>query len=47
MKIIKVKNYEEMLYAMQKDRNFESLIQSMTINPIAGKSSLGKGKSIR
>lgn len=42
-----VKNYEEMLYAMQKDRNFESLIQSMTINPIAGKSSLGKGKSIR
>ena len=42
-----VKNYDELLSAMQKDRNFERLIRSMTIDQIAGKSSLGKGKSIR
>ena len=42
-----VKNYEQFLSAMQKDKNFERLIQSMTIDQISGKSSLGKGKSIR
>ena len=42
-----VKNYEQFLTAMQKDKNFERLIQSMTIDQISGKSSLGKGKSIR
>lgn len=42
-----VKNYDDMLSAMQKDRNFERLINSITIDQIAGKSSLGKGKSIR
>ncbi len=42
-----VKNYEELLSAMQKDRNFEKLILSMTVDQIAGKSSLSKGKSIR
>ena len=42
-----VHNYEEFLSAMKKDRNFERLVQSMTIDQIAGKSSLGKGKSIR
>lgn len=42
-----VKNYDELLSAMQKDKNFERLVLSMTIDQIAGKSSLGKGKSIR
>ena len=42
-----VKNYEEFLSEMQKDKNFERLIDSMTIDRIAGKSSLAKGKSIR
>lgn len=42
-----VKNYEEMLSAMQKDKNFERLVLSMSIDRIAGKSSLAKGKSIR
>ena len=42
-----VKNYEELLYAFQKDKNFERLIHAMTIDRIAGKSSLAKGKSIR
>lgn len=42
-----VKNYDEMLSAMQKDKNFEKLINSMTIDRIAGKSSLAKGKSVR
>ena len=42
-----VKNYEELLSAMQKDKNFEQLILSMSINRIAGKSSLAKGKAIR
>lgn len=42
-----VKNYGELLLEMQKDPKFEKLIQSMTIDQIAGKSSLGKGKSIR
>lgn len=42
-----VKNYEELLSAMQRDKNFERLILSMTVDQIAGKSSLAKGKSIR
>ena len=42
-----VRNYDEMLSAMQKDKNFERLVMSMTIDQIAGKSSLAKGKSIR
>ena len=42
-----VKNYEQLLSEMQKDRNFEKLILSMTIDRLAGKSSLAKGKSIR
>lgn len=42
-----VKNYDEMLAQMQKDKNFENLVLSMSINRIAGKSKLAKGKSIR
>lgn len=42
-----VKNYDELLKSMQRDKNFERLIMSMTIDPIAGKSSLAKGKAIR
>lgn len=42
-----VQNYNEFLSALRDDRNFERLIQSMTINQIAGGSSLAKGKSIR
>ena len=42
-----VHSYDEMLMQMKKDKNFERLINSMTIDQIAGKSSLAKGKSIR
>lgn len=42
-----VRNYEEMLSMMQRDKNFERLLLSMTIDQIAGKSALGVGKSIR
>ena len=42
-----VHSYEEMLAAMQKDKNFERLITSMSIDRLAGKSSLAKGKAIR
>lgn len=42
-----VKNYDELLKSMRHDKNFERLIMSMTIDPIAGKSSLAKGKAIR
>ena len=42
-----VKNYEELLSEMQKDKNFERLILSMSIDRLAGKSSLAKGKAIR
>jgi hypothetical protein len=42
-----IKNYEEMLSSMQKDKNFEKLILSMSIDRLAGKSSLAKNKSIR
>ena len=42
-----VHNYQEFLAEMQKDKNFERLVESMTIGKIAGKSSLAKGKAIR
>lgn len=42
-----VKNYEELLTALQKDPKFDKLIKAMTIDQIAGKSSLAKNKSIR
>ena len=42
-----VKNYDEMLSTMQTDKNFERLIESMSIGKLAGKSSLAKGKAIR
>ena len=42
-----VKNYEQLLSEMQKDKNFERLILSMSIDRLAGKSSLAKGKSVR
>jgi hypothetical protein len=32
---------------MQKDKNFERLILSMSVDRLAGKSSLAKGKAIR
>lgn len=42
-----VHGYNELLKEMQNDKTFEKLILSMTIDRIAGKSSLAKGKSIR
>ena len=42
-----VQNYNELLSQMQKDKNFEKLILSMSIDRLAGKSSLAKGKAIR
>ena len=37
----------DMKNAMKSDKNFERLINSMTIDQIVGKSSLAKGKSLR
>ena len=42
-----IKNYDELLSMMQKDKNFERLILSMSIDRLAGKTSLAKNKSIR
>lgn len=42
-----VQNYDEMLRAMQNDKNFERLVSSMTVDRLAGGSALAKGKSIR
>ena len=42
-----VKSYDELLASMKKDRNFERLIDSMTLDKLAGKNSLTKGKSLR
>ena len=42
-----VKNYDELLSSMQHDKNFERLIMAMTIDRVAGISSLLKGKSNR
>lgn len=42
-----VQNYNQLISEMQKDKSFEKLILSMTIDRIAGKSSLAKNKVIR
>lgn len=42
-----VHGYNELLTEMQRDPKFEKLVLSMTIDQIAGKSKLAKGKSIR
>lgn len=42
-----VHGYSELLTEMQRDPKFEKLILSMTVDRIAGKSSLAKGKAIR
>ena len=42
-----VHGYNDLLTEMQRDPKFEKLILSMTIDQIAGKSKLAKGKSIR
>ena len=42
-----VRNYDELIRDMQKDPNFERLVEAMTIGKLAGKSSLAKGKAIR
>ena len=42
-----VHGYNELLTEMQRDPKFEKLVLSMTIDQIAGRSKLAKGKSIR
>ena len=42
-----VKNYEELLVTMKKDRNFERLINAMTLDKIAGKNGMTKSKALR
>lgn len=42
-----VHGYNDLLTEMQRDPKFEKLILSMTVDQIAGKSKLAKGKSIR
>lgn len=42
-----MKNYDDILSAIQKDKNFERLIHAMTVDRLAGKSSLAKNKAIR
>ena len=42
-----VHNYDETIKQMQRDKSFEKLILAMTLDQVAGKSSLAKGKSIR
>lgn len=42
-----VHNYNELIRDMQRDPNFERLVESMSIGKLAGKSSLAKGKAIR
>lgn len=42
-----VHSYNELLTEMQRDPKFEKLVLSMSIDRIAGKSKLAKGKSIR
>ncbi|MBR5604314.1 MAG: phage tail tape measure protein [Bacteroidales bacterium] len=42
-----VKNYDEFIKTMQHDKNFERLVMAMTIDRLAGKTALSKGKSIR
>lgn len=42
-----VHGYNDLLTEMQRDPKFEKLVLSMTVDRIAGRSSLAKGKSIR
>ena len=42
-----VHGYNELLTEMQRDPKFEKLIMAMTLDRVAGKSGLAKGKSIR
>ena len=42
-----VRNYNELIAQMQNDKSFEKLILAMTVDQLAGKSSLAKGKAIR
>lgn len=42
-----VRNYDELITQMQRDPNFERLVEAMSIGKLAGKSSLSKGKAIR
>ena len=42
-----VRSYNELLTQMSQDKDFEKLILSMSVDRLAGKSSLAKGKSIR
>lgn len=42
-----VKNYDQMIRQMQKDKNFERLVMSMSVDRLAGGSSLAKNKAIR
>ena len=42
-----VKNYEQLISQMQSDKNFEKLILSMSVDRLAGGSSLGKYKALR
>lgn len=42
-----VQNYNEFVSALQRDKSFEKLIKSMTVDRLAGGSSLAKTKSIR
>ncbi len=42
-----VHGYNDLLTEMQRDPKFEKLVLSMTVDRIAGKSALAKGKSIR
>lgn len=42
-----ITNYSEFVSALQRDKSFEKLVKSMTIDRLAGGSSLAKTKSIR
>lgn len=42
-----ITNYNEFVSELQRDKNFERLVKSMTIDRLAGGSSLAKTKSIR
>lgn len=42
-----VHSYDETIKQMQRDKSFEKLILALTLDQVAGKSSLAKGKSIR
>lgn len=42
-----VKNYDELLSSLQKDKNFERLIMAMTMDRVMGGSSIAKNKALR